>query len=200
MASPIEFFFEFSSPYGYLASELIEPLAEKHGVEIVWRPFLLGAVFKIAGTQPLTTYPLKGDYAKRDMARSARQHDVPFRMPEEFPFMPVPASRATYWALENAPDRAVDLIHALYRAAFAENRSIAKPAETAEVAGEIGLDRDEIAAGMAAPTIKDRLRKETDDAIARGVFGSPFFFYEGEPFWGNDRMPMLSDWIETGGW
>lgn len=200
MAQPIEFYFEFASPYGYLASEMIEPLAEKHGVEIVWRPFLLGAVFKHVGTRPLTEYPLKGEYATRDMERVARRHGIPYSFPEPFPFMPVPASRATYWAMEHAPDRTVDLIHALYRAVFADRRSIARPAEAAAVAGEIGLDPEAVAAGMADPAIKERLRKVTDDAIARGVFGSPFFFYNGEPFWGQDRMAMLSDWIEAGGW
>jgi len=81
MPSPLRFHFDFSSPYGYLASQRIESLAARHGRAVEWRPVLLGAAFKIAGTQPLTSIPLKGDYARRDLPRTARFHGIEFRMP-----------------------------------------------------------------------------------------------------------------------
>ena len=83
MKAPIDFYFDFSSPYGYLASLQIEPLAAKHGRSVTWRPMLLGAAFKVSGVQPLVNVPLKGEYSKRDFLRSARFYSVPFRVPDE---------------------------------------------------------------------------------------------------------------------
>jgi len=97
MPHPIEFFFDFSSPYGYIASRLIDDLAARHGREVVWRPILLGAIFKLTGQAPLTMIPLKGDYARRDFSRTARLHGIPFAMPAQFPFSGVHANRAFYW-------------------------------------------------------------------------------------------------------
>ena len=85
MANPIDFYFDFSSPYGYFASAKIDELAAKHGRTVTWRPILLGAVFKITGGQPLPTIPLKGSYAAHDLARSARLFKVPFKLPTKFP-------------------------------------------------------------------------------------------------------------------
>ena len=99
MAAPIEFWFDFSSPYGYLAAQRIEALAARHGRAVDWRPMLLGVAFKVAGTAPLTEIPLKGEYSKRDFARSARFHGVgDFRMPSRFPIATQAASRILLWA------------------------------------------------------------------------------------------------------
>ncbi len=197
---PIEFYFEYSSPYGYLASELIEDFARDHDVEIVWKPFLMGAVFKRAGTQPLLSVPLKGEYAKRDVLRAARLHNIPFKMPPGFPLMPISACRATFWAEEHQPEKRVELIHALYREAFAKGGDFGKPQMVADIAAGIGMDGDAVLAGMKEDTIKTRLREEVDAALDRGVFGSPYFVYGDEPFWGMDHMDQLSQWIKTGGW
>ena len=132
----LEFFFEYSSPFGYVASELVEAFADKHGVEIAWKPFLLGAAFKIAGTRPLLEIPLKGAYSKHDLLRTARLHGVPYTHPPGFPLLGVSACRATLWAAENAPDRRVDLIHAIYRHAFAEGGDFGKAETVAELADE----------------------------------------------------------------
>src|SRR5574342_287122 len=85
MSAPIEFYFDFSSPYGYLATTRIDAVAARFGREALWRPILLGVAFKVTGSQPLPSLPLKGDYAKRDMARFARLWNVPFRIPTKFP-------------------------------------------------------------------------------------------------------------------
>src|SRR5271165_1784529 len=97
MPQPIEFFFDFSSPYGYIASRLIDDLAARHGREVTWKPILLGAIFKLTGGAPLTTVPLKGEYSQRDFPRTARFHGIPFTMPTPFPFSGVQANRAFYW-------------------------------------------------------------------------------------------------------
>ena len=118
----IDFYFDFSSPFGYLASQKIEALAAKHGRTVKWRPMLLGAAFKATGGVPLTQIPLKGEYAKRDFYRSARFHGLEYRHPEPFPVNTVAACRAFYSVAENKD--AVRLAKALFKAYFADNLNI----------------------------------------------------------------------------
>ena len=199
-AKPVDFYFEFSSPYGYIASELVDDFAKRVGRQVNWRPFLLGPVFKITGQPPLVEIPMKGEYSKRDFARSARLHKVAYRHPGKFPIGTVAALRAFYWAQDRDPAKAKELAKALYRAYFAEGRDISAPATVIEIAKSIGLDGAALATALEDPAVKDRAKREVDAAIAAGIFGSPFFVVDGEPFWGVDRMAMLEDWIRTGGW
>lgn len=200
MAKPIEFYFDFSSPYGYLAAQRIDAIGAENGRQVDWRPFLLGAVFKTTGGKPLLGIPMKGDYALRDLLRSARLMDIPISVPKTFPFMSVSACRATYWLSERDPEAGKALALALYRAAFAENRNIANPQGVAEVAADLGHDPDEVIAAVQNPRIKDLLKGEVDAAIRKGVFGSPYFIIDGEPFWGYDRLEDIGVWLESGGW
>ena len=196
----LEFFFEFSSPFGYVASEIVEPFAERHDVELVWKPFLLAAAFKVAGTRPLLEIPLKGDYSRRDLLRTARLHGVPYRHPDAFPLIGVSACRAALWALENAPERRVDLIHAIYRHAFADGEDFGKADTVAALAEGVGIDGAALLAGIKDAGLKARLREDVQAALDRGVFGSPYFIFGDEPFWGVDHMDQLARWIESGGW
>ena len=200
MSSPIEFYFDFSSPYGYLAAQRIEELAQAHGREAVWKPFLLGALFKLTGAQPLLGIPMKGDYARRDLARSARLLEIPFVLPEPFPFLSVAACRAYYWLAESDEAAAKDLAAALFERAFGEGESIVKPEDVARVAQAQGQDPEAVKAALQDQRIKDLVRREVDAAIERGVFGSPFYIVEEEGFWGYDRLEDLGLWLETGGW
>lgn len=200
MPAPIEFYFDFSSPYGYLGSHMIEPVAARHGRSVEWKPYLIGAVFKVAGTQPLTAYPLKGEYSKHDFARTARLHSIPFRLPAKFPVGSVAAARGHYWLADTAPERAPTYAKAIYAAYFADGRDISDAAVVADIAGEAGIDRAAFLTGIEQPEIKAKLKDATDSAIARGVFGAPFFFVDGEPFWGADRIDMVDRWLATGGW
>jgi 2-hydroxychromene-2-carboxylate isomerase len=199
MPQPIEFFFDFSSPYGYIASRLIDDLAARHGREVVWRPILLGAIFKLTGSAPLTTIPMKGEYSKRDFARTARYHGIAFKMPDPFPFSGVQANRAYYWLDSTDPKAARGLAHALYDAAFS-GKDIASPQAVIEIAGGLGINRAAVTAGIASPEAKERTRAESDAAAARNIFGSPYFVVDGEPFWGSDRLDQIEKWLETGGW
>jgi 2-hydroxychromene-2-carboxylate isomerase len=199
MPQPIEFFFDFSSPYGYIASRLIDDLAARHGREVTWKPILLGAIFKLTGSAPLTTIPLKSDYSQRDFPRTARFYGVPFTMPAQFPFSGVQANRAFYWLDGTDPKAARALAHALYDWAFS-GHDIASPEAVIEIAAGLGIDRAAVAAGMASPEAKERTRAENDAAVARNVFGSPYIVVDGEPFWGSDRLDQIEKWLETGGW
>ncbi|MCH8138462.1 MAG: 2-hydroxychromene-2-carboxylate isomerase [Proteobacteria bacterium] len=200
MAAAVEFYFDFSSPYGYLAAQRIDEVVEEYGREVAWKPFLLGALFKTTGSQPLLDIPMKGDYARRDLARSARRFDIPFVLPEAFPFMSVAACRATYWLAERDAEDAKELAAAPFDAAFGAGQSIRRPEEVAEIAAELGHDADQGRAAVQDQRIKDLLRREVDAAIAKGVFGSPYIIVDGEPFWGFDRLDDVALWLETGGW
>jgi 2-hydroxychromene-2-carboxylate isomerase len=196
MAEPIDFYFDFSSPYGYLASTEIDGLAARHGRSVTWRPFVLGAAFKLTGQRALTEQPLRGDYARRDFARSARLLGVPFKMPEPFPFFALAAGRACYWVED--PQQSKALAKTIYHAAFGEGRDVTPIPVVAELAAGLGIGGLE--QGLGQPATKAKLRDATDQALARGVFGSPFFIVDGEPFWGHDRLDQLDRWLATGGW
>lgn len=201
MPAALEFYFDFSSPYGYIAAERVESLAAKHGRAVDWRPMMLGAVFKVAGTQPLTQYPLKGQYSVHDFKRSAREHGIPFNMPATFPVASQAAARAVYWCKQHAPEKAVPLIKAVYRAFFVDGKDISSPELVLDLAGGLGIDAKALRAGIESPEIKNKLREVTDDAVNhRGVFGSPFIFVDGEPFWGADRLDMIDRWLQRGTW
>ena len=200
MANPIDFYFDFSSPYGYFASTQIDELATKHGRAVTWRPILLGAVFKITGGQPLATIPLKNSYSAHDMARTARLLNIPFRLPTKFPVAGQAPSRAFYWVGDKDPALARKLAQALYHAYFAEDRDISNPEVTGNVAAKLGLDKGEVSQALNDPAVKERLRIEVDAAIERGVFGSPYIVIDGEPFWGSDRLDQVEKWLASGGW
>ena len=199
-AAPVDFYFEFSSPYGYIASRLAEGLEKRIARKLRWRPILLGPIFKVTGQAPLTNVPLKGAYAKRDFTRMARLHGVEYHHPASFPIGTVAACRAFHATDAQDPQAARRLAKALYRAYFVENRNIGDAATMLEVAGEAGLDVAALGAAIEDPALKERVKREVDAAIAAGVFGSPFFVADGEPFWGVDRIPMLEEWVRKGGW
>ena len=200
MAQPIEFYFDFSSPYGYLAAQRIDQIGEKHGRGVAWKPYLIGTTFKTTGSQPLLDIPMKGDYAKIDMPREARRIGVAFTIPTPFPFMSIAACRAFYWLDDQDPATAKALAKAIYRASFGAGRDMSGADAVIELAGGLGVDREAVGAALKDPAVKDRLRAEVEAGAAKGVFGSPFIFVDGEPFWGQDRIETIDRWLETGGW
>jgi len=198
---PIDFYFDFSSPYGYLASEKIEALAARHGRGVDWHPILLGVVFRETGAAPLTEVPLKGKYSKRDFARSAKFHGVErFRLPSTFPIATQGPARIVLWLKERDAELAVATLHGLYRAFFGDDVDISKPDNAVAVAVHCGVDGAAARAAIDDPAIKDELRRVNERAIAAGVFGSPFMIVDGEPFWGVDRLDQVDRWLATGGW
>ena len=200
MTRPLDFYFDFASPYGYFASHRIDEIAARHGRSVTWRPYLLGAAFKITGWVPAVNVPLKRDYVRRDIERSARRFGLPLTLPEGFPHMTLAAGRAYYWLFDQDADKAKALARALFHAYFGEGRDVSPPETVADVAETIGLDREAVLAAVGDQTVKGRFRAATDQAIERGAFGSPFIFVDGEPFWGSDRLDHIDRWLETGGW
>ena len=199
MARPIEFHFDFSSPYSYIASEQIEPVAARYGRRVDYKPVLLGAVFKASGGAPLTEqYGPKANYARRDFERSARFAGVPYQPPTRFPIGSVAAKRSVVWLQQHQPEFVAPFVHAVYRAFFVRDRDISDAAVVGDIAREVGIDREALAAGVQQPEIKHRLKQLVDHAIELGIFGAPTIIVDGEFFWGNDRIPQIERWLEQG--
>lgn len=200
MPAPLNFYFDFSSPYGYFAATRIDALAARHGRDTVWRPILLGVVFKQTGGQPLPSIPIKGKYALRDIERTARWFGVPYRAPSRFPVAGTAASRAYYWIEQQDAAAAKRFALATLHAYFVEDRDISSPEVVADVAAALGTERAALLQALGTAAIKDRLRDEVEAAIAQGVFGSPYVIVDGEPFWGSDRLDQLERWLAAGPW
>jgi len=200
MSDPVEFYFEFSSPYGYFAAQKIDQIAADNGRTCIWKPFLLGAAFKTTGMAPLVQQPMRGEYALKDWQRLSRYMDVAWKMPAVFPVHTVAATRAFYWINERDPDQARLLAKSLFHAVFGEGQDISTPQAVAAIAAALFVDKDELLSALEDQNVKDMMRAETDKALEKGVFGSPYFIVDGEGFWGSDRLWMVKKWLQSGGW
>jgi 2-hydroxychromene-2-carboxylate isomerase len=200
MSEPIDFWFDFSSPYGYLMSERIDDLAASFGRKVRWHPILLGIVFKTTASAPLTLqHPAKAAYALADFERSARFMGVPYRHPKRFPLPTQNAARAYYWLHGEDCALARRFAHAVYRALFVDDCDISAPETVLEIGTKLGVDRDRLATALQSPEIKDKLKEEVDNALRIGIFGSPHVIIDGEAFFGADRLPQIEHWLQTGG-
>lgn len=197
---PIEFWFDFTSPYAYIASTQIDDIADEHDRAVIWRPFLLGPVMKASGGAPPANFPMKFGYLKTDVDRFARLYGIDFTLPDPFPIGAVAASRAFYWLERQDPDKAKTFAGVLYDAYFAKGRDISQADVVLDIAAKMGVDRAAMEAGLADQDIKDRLRAVCDEAVQREIFGAPWIIVDGESFWGADRLWMVEEWLETGGW
>jgi len=200
MSDSIDFWFDFSSPYGYLMSERIDDLAARFGRKVRWHPILLGVVFKATASAPLTLqHPARAAYALLDFERSARFMGAPYRHPTRFPLPTQNAARAYYWLHGEDCALARRFAHATYRALFVDDRDISAPDAVLEIAANLGVDRTNLETALQSLEIKDRLKEEVDNALRIGVFGSPHVIIDGEAFFGADRLPQIEKWLKTGG-
>ena len=196
----IDFWFDFSSPYGYLMAEKIDAVAAKHGRKVKWHPILLGVIFQATGSRPPADgVSSKGSYMLRDFARSARYMGITYNLPSRFPLPTQNAARAYYWLYGQDCALARQFALAVYRAFFVDDLDISAPETVLEIAAKIGVDRNSLETALQSPEIKARLKEECDAALKAGVFGSPHIIIDGEPFFGADRLPQIEHWLETGG-
>lgn len=198
MSAPIDFYFDFSSPYGYLASEQIDALSAKYNRTVMWHAIVLDAQFQPQGGIRIPAALMRSEYVKRDVERSAAFFGIPYREPAPYPVHTEHAARAFQWLSDRNPDEARAFAHAVFRAYFVEGRNIAETPVLLEIAETLKLAREDVSAAFSDAATKARLKAEVDLAEARGVFGSPFFIVEGEGFWGNDRLPQLERWLDRG--
>lgn len=190
----LQFFFEFASTYSYPAAMRVEGLAAARGLPLVWRPFLLGPIFRQQGwnDSPFNLYPAKGRYMWRDLERICAGQGIPFGKPSAFPRNGLLAARVCC-AAGKAPWLPA-FVRAVYRANFAEDRDIAEPEVLAACLHDVGAAADAVLARAGTMEIRAALRANTDEAMALGVFGAPTFVADGELFWGNDRLEAALDW------
>ena len=195
---PIDFYFDFSSPNSYIASEWIEALAARHGRTVAWHAMLLGATFQVTEIRSPVSYPLKREYSMLDFERSARFAGVPLKMPENFPIATQNAARIFCWLNASDPVRARDWARHCLRAYFARGVDLSDAPSLRALSIEFGLDGSQAQDICSDPQWKLALKSANDAAIALGVFGAPFFIIDGEPFWGNDRRAQIERWLEKG--
>ncbi len=200
MAKPIDFWFDFSSPYAYIAANQIDDLADDHGRTVRWRPFLLGPVMKESGNVPLLGQPLKGDYLREDVPRFARLYGLDYKLPSKFPIAALAPARGFYWVADTDADKAKDFALACFDAFYTEDRDITDPDVVAALADGVGVDGAALKEAIATDTVKERVKAAVAEAIKAGVCGSPFFVVDGQRFWGADRLWMVEEWLESGGW
>lgn len=190
----IEFWYEFASSYSWLSVMRIEALAAGAGVEVAWRPFLLGPVFLALGwnDSPFNIYPPKGRYMWRDLARLAQKYGLPFRMPGRFPRSGVLAARVALLGVEEG--WVAPFSRAVLNANFAEDREIGEAVVIGEILSTLGLPAEELLARAVTPENKLALRAQTERAAELGLFGAPSFRVGDELFWGNDRLEDALEW------
>lgn len=198
MAKEIDFYYDVSSPWTYLAFTNIQPLAQEEGATIHWKPFLVGGVFNTINP---TMYrmrenpvPARDAWIMKDMQDWARLAGLKIVFPPKvFPVNPVKALRGLLWAKTQGEGREVALATAFFELYWAEDRDISRDEVVAEAAGRAGLDAAALAQAVNDPAIKVQLKANTDEVIARGGFGSPTIFVGDDMFFGNDRLPLVRE-------
>ncbi len=196
------FYFDFISPFGYLASLAVPDFAARHGARADWRIMLLGvSVLKVQGGRPLLEVPLKGAYIQRDAYRYARRHGITFGRPIDAAMSrPLAAARAFNWLRQTRPDTAVPAAQAIFAAYWGAGGDISEPAAVVDILDRAGVDTAGLGPALADGTAADMLKTAVDASITAGVFGSPFFLVGDEPFFGLEKMPVLGEWLDEGGW
>jgi 2-hydroxychromene-2-carboxylate isomerase len=193
----MEFWFEFASTYSYPAALRIEALARSQGVPIVWKPFLLGPVFRSQGwtDSPFNLFPVKGRYMWRDLERICMEHSIPFRRPSQFPRNGLLAARIACW-FEGEP-WVPEFVRCVYRANFSEDLDIFNVPVLENCLERLGQPGAAIIQQAQSPESKDKLRAQTERAVTLGIFGAPTFVVGPELFWGNDRLEAALSWYKS---
>lgn len=202
MPDPIEFYFDFTSPYALPGLVALERVAEKHGRQIEMHPMLLGvSVRKAMGLPPPMDTPLKGDYMLMDVPRVYLYHGLDFKPAvERFMAPPLVPMRLFCWMLRQDRGRAQQAARAMLVANWSKGIDVSEIGNALPHVVSAGFDEPDARAAPGDPEIKDELRRRVQASIDRGVFGSPTFLVDGEMFWGSDRVHVIDRWLERGGW
>ncbi|MEN3976709.1 2-hydroxychromene-2-carboxylate isomerase [Emcibacter sp. SYSU 3D8] len=200
--TPIDFYFDFISPFGFFTARQIDAIAEKHGRAVRWRPFNLRTVAVATGfDRPMVAYPIKGEYFKHDVPRLARLHGIaPWNVADMRSANAAVAGRAFYWAADRDEAAAKQLALRIYHALYCEATNACDPDWIAAEVGKLGLDVGAYRTSADDPDMKARYKRHTEEAMEQGVFGSPYIIVDGEPFFGSDRLWMVEKWLTDGGW
>jgi len=198
----IEFFFDCSSPWTYLAFHNIQPLAKEFGEDITWRPILVGGIFNTVNpsvyAQRETPVPLKQRYMLKDLNDWARSAGLSIKMPPTvFPVNSVKAMRGCIWLSRELAKDMVPFARAVFETYWGEDKDISKDEVLTGICHKVGVDPQAFLAGIGAPDIKDQLKINTEEVVARGGFGSPTIFLDRtDMYFGNDRMPLIREALQ----
>ena len=193
MTRSVEFLFDFGSPTTYLAYKQLPKIAARHGARIVWTPILLGAVFKATGNSSPAMVPAKARYMNVDIARFAKRYGVVLNFNSHFPVNTLPLMRG---AVAYQPTNQFDLyVNAMFDAMWAHPRNLNDPSEISHVLKDIGIDPDDYLQRSERAVGKEKLKANTEGAVARGVFGAPTFFVDGEMCFGQDRLDFVEEML-----
>ena len=196
MAIRLEHFFDYGSPFSYLANTQLAALGERTGAEIVYRPMLLGGLFKAVGNSPPINVPAKANHLSTDLLRWAKHYGVAVAFNPHFPINTVGLMRGALAALELSVFPAYH--QAIFHAMWGEPTNLGDEKVVRQVLEKAGLDAQSLLELAQQQQIKDRLRQSTEEAATRGAFGAPTFFVGEEMFFGNDRMEFVEAALRRG--
>lgn len=193
MTKQVEFFFDFGSPYTYLAYHQLPKIAKARNAEIVWRPMLLGGVFQATGNHSPAEVPLKGRHVNVDLQRWAKHFGVDFAMNPHFPINTLHLMRGAVAMQMRSDAEFQQYLAAVFDAMFGKPRNLGVPNEVGAVLQESGFDLALFLSLINEQSVKDALKKNTSEAVERGVFGAPTFFVGDQMFWGQDRLHFVEE-------
>jgi 2-hydroxychromene-2-carboxylate isomerase len=193
MNKTVEYYFDFGSPAAYLASTQLPTLAAEASAIVAWRPMLLGGVFVATGNASPASIPAKGKYIFDDFSRFARRYRVPFNMNPFFPINTITLMRIATGLQMRQDPRFMDYCKAVYHAIWVDAHNMNDPSVVTKVLQTGGLDASALLALATEPAVKNKLKADTEAAVARGIFGAPTFFVDGQMFWGQDRLDFVRE-------
>ena len=193
MTKTVEFFFDVGSPAAYLAWTQLPGLCARQGAELVYRPMLLGGVFKATGNASPATVPAKGRYVEMDYGRYASRYGVPLTINPHFPIITLYLMRVITGVQMKHPERLQPLLKAVFEALWVDGSNLNEPALTIATLAKAGFGASEIEALACAPDVKEALKTNTEEAVSRGVFGAPTMFVNTEMFLGQDRLEFVKE-------
>jgi 2-hydroxychromene-2-carboxylate isomerase len=197
MSKAVEFYFDVGSPAAYLAWTQLPQIARAAGAEIEYRPFLLGGVFQATGNRSPMEVPAKGQYMQDDLQRFARRYGVPFAHNPHFPINTLTLMRGATGLQMREPARMVPYVDAVYRAIWVDGKNMNDAATVGKVLQQAGFAPEQLLALASDQAVKDHLKAETQEAVARGVFGAPTFFVGQDMFWGQDRLDFVKESLQS---
>ena len=187
----VEFYFDLGSPYSYLAYYRLLQMAERQEIQIVYKPILLGGVFKATGNRSPIEIPVKGAYSILDMQRWAEYYQIPMQMNPHFPMNTLTLMRILTGVQLLHLEKFEQVLKLLFDAMFGTPQNLNEPTVLAEVLKPSGFSVEDIMSMVQSEVVKQKLITETEQAIQRGIFGAPTFFVGDEMYWGQDRLHFV---------
>jgi 2-hydroxychromene-2-carboxylate isomerase len=197
MTRTVQFYFDVGSPAAYLAFARLPALCQQTGATLDWRPMLLGGVFQATGNHSPATIPAKGKYLFTDLQRFASRHGIAFRQNPFFPINTLTLMRMAMGVSMREPQRLAAFVEAVYRAIWVQERNMNDPVVVSRVLQDAGFDPEAMLALAGDAAVKEQLKTQTQEAVARGVFGAPTFFVGDEMYWGQDRLDFVKEALEA---